>query len=637
MPSPLSSTCPSLPFSPTQQRQGQHPPSLIPLLSNPSSLSCQPFSSINHLPGWLSHCGSSPLSSVWSACWMPVMFVLLLFLLLCSTTIPHSVSVSCNSSSLNVLPRHALLPSLQLASAGSPFAVGPSLQQLHPYNTHILYTDTASDHYSYVPALSTQRLDPYRKTFHNPSVFIKHRHKSPPTNTAPLFISTQSCPTLLGLSVPSSSLPLHASPAPVGFIPSTPIRSFLCRPPPSTSINRTSFGVPSRSSSVWSSLGDNNAASATTSSDYSPRMMMVHAVEEKEDGFTGSADGLFEGFKCKTVFLFPGQGAQTVGMGVDSAEKYPVARKLFDRASEVLGYDLLSVCKEGPKTELDRTSVCQPAIFVSSMAAVERLKEEHGEDPAVKAALELVGRGGRVGNNESVSDKQSLSSKQDDDAKPPSVCCMGLSLGEYSALCFSGALDFEDGVRLTNERGTAMQRAAELHPTGMLSVIGLKSAVVEDLCKQVRDKTGESVELANYLCDGNYVISGSNTGIDAAETLAKDKTIKARMTVRLAVAGAFHTKFMEPAVERLSQVLEGITLKRPRMAVVSNVDGRAHSDSNVIKELLKKQVTSPVQWERSVREVLDRGMEVGYELGPGTVLAGIFKRMDRTKPIKAVQ
>eukprot|EP00922_Rhytidocystis_sp_ex-Travisia-forbesii_P061896 GHVS01091663.1.p1 GENE.GHVS01091663.1~~GHVS01091663.1.p1 ORF type:complete len:332 (-),score=72.45 GHVS01091663.1:731-1600(-) len=285
-------------------------------------------------------------------------------------------------------------------------------------------------------------------------------------------------------------------------------------------------------------------------------------------------------------------------MATETAAVCAPARDLFTRASALLGYDLLQLCAAGPKSVLDNTAVCQPAVFVSSMAAVERLKQEKGEEEARSA-----------------------------DA------CMGLSLGEYSALCYAGAMGFEEGVKLTQARGAAMQAAADEQMSGMVSVVGLKAGVVEEMCERVRRETGEQVVLSNYLCDGNYVVSGSAAGCEAIEKVAKLAEVKARMTVRLAVAGAFHTRFMSSAVDRLREALQHVQIKKPMIPVVSNVDANAHSDPDVIKQLLIRQVTSPVQWEKSVKSVLGRGMQNAYELGPGSVLMGICKRIDKTKPV----
>jgi [acyl-carrier-protein] S-malonyltransferase len=291
--------------------------------------------------------------------------------------------------------------------------------------------------------------------------------------------------------------------------------------------------------------------------------------------------------------MFPGQGAQFVGMCGDLVEQVPAAKSLFDEASEILGYDLLQRCKEGPKELLDSTEVSQPAIFVASMAAVEKLRQEEGQD-ALDAA----------------------------------TCAMGLSLGEYSALCFAGAISFADGVKITKARGEAMQAASDAVQSGMVSVIGLDKEKVGQLCEMAKEKSGESIQIANYLCNGNYAVSGALKACDVVAELAKPE-FKARMTVKLAVAGAFHTDFMAPAVEALEKVLADVEIKKPRIPVISNVDAKPHSDPETIKKLLATQVTSPVLWENTMESMLGNGFEKAYELGPGKVTAGILKRFDK--------
>jgi [acyl-carrier-protein] S-malonyltransferase len=218
-----------------------------------------------------------------------------------------------------------------------------------------------------------------------------------------------------------------------------------------------------------------------------------------------ASDDDFADFSTKIAFMFPGQGAQFVGMCADVCNDVPSAKALFDEASEILGYDLLEVCTQGPKEKLDSTVISQPAIFVASMAAVEKLKQEQGQE-ALDAA----------------------------------TCAMGLSLGEYSALCFAGAISFADGVKITKVRGEAMQAASDAVDTGMVSVIGLDSGKVAELCEMASEKSGAKIQIANYLCAGNYAVSGASAACDAVAELAKPE-FKARMTVRLAVAGAFHT------------------------------------------------------------------------------------------------
>jgi [acyl-carrier-protein] S-malonyltransferase len=318
-------------------------------------------------------------------------------------------------------------------------------------------------------------------------------------------------------------------------------------------------------------------------------------------GLRMASDNEFDDFSSKVTFMFPGQGAQTVGMCEDVTKSVPAAKALFDEASEILGYDLLELCTAGPKEKLDSTVVSQPAIFVASMAAVEKLRQEQGQE-AVDAA----------------------------------TCAMGLSLGEYSALCFAGAISFADGVRVTKARGEAMQAASDAIDTGMVSVIGLSKEVTEELCKAASEKSGEKIQIANLLCNGNYAVSGHMKACDVVAEIAKPD-FKARMTVKLAVAGAFHTDFMAPAVESLKKVLESIDIKKPRIPVISNVDAKPHSDPATIKELLAKQVTSPVLWEDSVASVLAHGFERATELGPGKVTAGVLKRIDKSAECSNVE
>lgn len=307
-----------------------------------------------------------------------------------------------------------------------------------------------------------------------------------------------------------------------------------------------------------------------------------------------SSDNDFENFSSKVSFMFPGQGAQFVGMCGDVCKDVPAAKALFDEASEILGYDLLSLCTEGPKEKLDSTVISQPAIFVASMAAVEKLRQEEGQE-AVDAA----------------------------------TCAMGLSLGEYSALCFADAISFADGVKITKARGEAMQAASDAAESGMVSVIGLDKEKVAELCDAASEKSGESIKIANYLCKGNYAVSGALKACDVVAEIAKPE-FKARMTVKLAVAGAFHTDFMAPAVASLEKVLEEVEIKKPRIPVISNVDAKPHSDPDMIKKLLANQVTSPVLWENTMDSILAGDFEKAKELGPGKVTSGILKRFSKT-------
>lgn len=214
----------------------------------------------------------------------------------------------------------------------------------------------------------------------------------------------------------------------------------------------------------------------------------------------------------------------------------------------------------------------------------------------------------------------------------PKARLLGLSLGEYSALCFADAITFEDGVKLTKLRGEAMQEAADATAGSMVSVIGLEKNKVAEICDKAAAESGEHIRIANYLCNGNYAVSGSLKACEIVEKIAKPE-FGARMTLRLAVAGAFHTDFMAPAVETLSEALATTDVMIPRIPVISNVDAKPHSDPAVIKDLLAKQVTSPVLWEDSCAEVLRRNFQKGYELGPGKVISGIFKRIDKSAEV----
>ncbi|KAL2541408.1 [acyl-carrier-protein] S-malonyltransferase [Abeliophyllum distichum] len=244
----------------------------------------------------------------------------------------------------------------------------------------------------------------------------------------------------------------------------------------------------------------------------------------------------------------------------------------------------------------------RPSIYVTSLAAVEVLRARDGGQGIIDSV---------------------------------DVTC-GLSLGEYTALAFAGAFSFEDGLKLVKLRGEAMQDAADAAKSAMVSIIGLDSEKVQQLCDAANQEVDEEnkVQIANFLCPGNYAVSGGLKGIEAVE--AKAKSFKARMTVRLAVAGAFHTSFMDPAVSRLEAALASTELRTPRIPVISNVDAKPHADPDTIKEILARQVTSPVQWETTVKTLLTKGVEKCFELGPGKVIAGIVKRVDKSADIENI-
>jgi [acyl-carrier-protein] S-malonyltransferase len=298
----------------------------------------------------------------------------------------------------------------------------------------------------------------------------------------------------------------------------------------------------------------------------------------------------------RTAFLFPGQGAQVVGMAGALTQSLPAAQALFDRAASILGFDLLDICINGPAERLNATEVSQPAIFVASLASLEQLKVA---EPDAQAGV---------------------------------VATAGLSLGEYTALVFAGAMSFDDGLRVVQARGRAMQAAAAATPSGMVSVLGLEIADIEVLLAEARP--AGLLAIANYLCPGNTVLSGAISAIERLEQLAVEKG--GIRTVRLAVAGAFHTDLMKPADEKLAEALAGTTIRAISVPVWSNVDARPHTDPAEIRSLLVRQVLSPVRWEETIRGLLADGIERFYEIGPGRVLAGLVKRVHRKADIRNV-
>ncbi len=293
-------------------------------------------------------------------------------------------------------------------------------------------------------------------------------------------------------------------------------------------------------------------------------------------------------FMSKIALFFPGQGAQHVGMGRRIAAQYPQARQLYERAEAILGFDLSKLCFEGPADELDSTVISQPALFVTSLAALEKLR---ADSPEIVLACEFAA---------------------------------GLSLGEYTALVFASALSFEDGLRVVQRRGEAMQAAADATPSGMVSILLLERAQVAQICQEASGHG--SIQIANYLCPGNLVVSGDNSACERAAELAIAAGGKA---IPLAVAGAFHTNLMRPADDALADVLNEVEIRTPEIPVVSNVDGQTHSDPEEIRQLLIRQVVNPVRWEDSINLMLAEGCTDFYEVGPGKVLKGLLRRISR--------
>jgi [acyl-carrier-protein] S-malonyltransferase len=298
---------------------------------------------------------------------------------------------------------------------------------------------------------------------------------------------------------------------------------------------------------------------------------------------------------AKVAFMFPGQGAQTVGMARGLCETLGAARDLFGRASKVLGYDLLDVCANGPAERLNSTAVSQPAIFVASLAALESLRQS---DPAAIEACQAAA---------------------------------GLSLGEFTALTFTGVLNFEDGLRLVKKRGESMQAAADESPGTMLSVVTLEQAKVEELVAQARG--ADVLVLANLLCPGNYAVSGHKAACDRLASLVE---AAGGRVVRLAVAGAFHTPLMASAHHVMAEAFAAVPMSAAPLPVWSNVTARPHGGLQEVRTLLGRQMVEPVRWEETMRGLLAEGYDQFYEIGPGRVLAGLLKRVQRKVDVRNV-
>lgn len=286
----------------------------------------------------------------------------------------------------------------------------------------------------------------------------------------------------------------------------------------------------------------------------------------------------------KTALLFAGQGAQVVGMGKDLAEKFPLAKQWFDRANAALGYDLASICFNGPEAELTKTENAQPGIFLVSWVAFELLKER-------VSTLKFE-------------------------------ATAGLSLGEFTALTAAGAMSFEDGLRVVRQRGKFMQEACDATRGGMAAIIGLDEAPTREVCAQA------GVTLANFNCPGQIVISGAAEKITGAVELAKAKG--AKRAIPLPVAGAYHSPLMSSAQPKLQGELAKIKIAAPAIPVISNVTAQPHNSPADISARLVDQVCASVLWENSMRYLLSQGFTRFIELGPGTALAGFMKRIDKT-------
>ena len=290
------------------------------------------------------------------------------------------------------------------------------------------------------------------------------------------------------------------------------------------------------------------------------------------------------------AFVFPGQGAQYVGMGKDLYENSPVAKALFDKANEILGFAITDLMFEGTPEDLKQTKVTQPAIFLHSVI---------------------------------------LAKVMGDDFKPEMVA--GHSLGEFSALVAAGAMSFEDGLKLVSQRALAMQKACEAEPSTMAAIVGLDDAIVEEVCESI----DEVVVAANYNCPGQLVISGSFAGIDKACEALTAKG--AKRALKLPVGGAFHSPLMEPARTELAAAIEATTFQTPICPVFQNVNAAPQTDAEIIKENLVAQLTAPVRWTQTVINMIADGATSFTEVGPGKVLQGLVKKVDRAIPTASAE
>ncbi|XP_038150090.1 malonyl-CoA-acyl carrier protein transacylase, mitochondrial [Cyprinodon tularosa] len=302
----------------------------------------------------------------------------------------------------------------------------------------------------------------------------------------------------------------------------------------------------------------------------------------------------------RSVLLFPGQGSQFVGMG-RGLTKYPNVKEMFSAAENILGYDLLSLCLKGPEKELQKTVHCQPAVFVTSLAALEKL---HHENPK---AIETC------------------------------VAAAGFSVGEFAALVFAGAMDFSEALYAVKVRAEAMQKASELTPSGMLSVVGRPQAQYKYACLQAKEHCKSlGIEqpvcsVANYLFPDGRVIAGHQQALDFLQQ--NSRTLQFMRTKPLPVSGAFHTELMASATEPLREVLRQVELRRPEISVYSNVDGKRYMNESHIRRQLVRQLVSSVKWEQTLHEIYERTQgerfPQTYEVGPGKQLGATLQKCNR--------
>ncbi len=292
----------------------------------------------------------------------------------------------------------------------------------------------------------------------------------------------------------------------------------------------------------------------------------------------------------KTAFLFPGQGAQVVGMGADIAQSFPAAAEIYEKANEIAGFDLRGLCFEGPAEKLNSTTISQPAIFTTSAAILEVLRT----NPSTSSITADI--------------------------------TAGLSLGEYTALYAAGLISFEDGLVLVHKRGQAMQEAADATDGAMVGIIGLDEEKVRHLCDEASE--GDLIVPVNFNCPGQIVVSGSVSACERAEKLAeKYGAIKA---VRLEVAGAFHTEMMSSAARSLAESLSNSEILEPsEIKTIANINAEYYQTSEKIADGLINQLTCPILWQKCMERLIVDGVEKFYEIGPGRVLTGLMRRINR--------
>jgi [acyl-carrier-protein] S-malonyltransferase len=297
----------------------------------------------------------------------------------------------------------------------------------------------------------------------------------------------------------------------------------------------------------------------------------------------------------KTYILCPGQGAQTVGMGKDFFEAFPVSKSVFERANAVLGFDLAGICFNGPEERLNQTDIAQPAIYVTSIACFAAAKEAGLIQPEAVTAY------------------------------------AGLSLGEYTALHLAGVFSFEDGLKLVAARGRYMQEAAVATPSGMVSLMGADEAAVTKLCEE--NANGEVLVPANFNSPGQIVVSGA---LGACDRIAKAADAAGFKSIPLKVAGAFHSPLMQTAADRMAAELEKVQFNPPRTTVFANVTAQPHADPAAIKKLLVDQIVKPVRWEQTMQHLVAQGDARWVELAPGRVLTGLLKKINRRLPVETL-